>query len=33
MPGWGWSGRLKYLLLLKSVVFIIDRDTVEYWDD
>ncbi len=33
LAGWGWSGRLKYLLLLKSIVFIVDWDNVEYWDD
>ena len=31
--GWGYSGRLKYLLLLKSVIFVIDRNDVEYWHD
>jgi hypothetical protein len=29
--GNGYSGRLKYLLLLGSVVFIVDRPDIEYW--
>ena len=33
LAGWGWSGRLKYLFLLKSVVFIVDWDDVEYWNE
>ena len=32
MRGIGWSGRLKYLFLLKSVVFYFYRDDVEFWD-
>ena len=33
MPGNGYSGRLKYLLLLGSVVFVVERDDTEWWWD
>ena len=33
IQGTGWSGRLKHLMLLGSVVLIFDRDLHEYWED
>lgn len=33
IEGRGWSARLKFLLMLNSVVFIMDRPYVEYWHD
>jgi hypothetical protein len=31
LPGYGYSGRLKYLLLLGSVVLVVDHPDREYW--
>jgi len=33
VTGRGYSGRMKYLLMLNSVLFIAIRDNVEYWFD